>query len=209
MTKSTKICICLFLIIYASVARGYEVTYAKTDDFRNTDSIDLPIKPGTLFYLTATPKNHSTDGNRSAVDIQIVNNLGFVEKGIPLYSPIDGHATYIKSPNGSGVIEILSQNKEWKAVIAHIANDLQISKSLISTYPKHVIKGELIAYQGDSGYFPDGRKFPVHVHYEVFMLKEGRYVNDDSQIDICSKIKLSDHCRYVDESGYVVFVNDK
>lgn len=170
---------------------------------------DLPIKPNTKFYLTATPKSHSTDGNRAAIDFQIIDKMGFIDKGTPLYSPFDGSAKYIESPNGSGVLEIVNKDKQWKVVIAHIANDTALAKELVSTYPKHVCKDELVAYQGDSGYTINGARFATHVHFEVFILENGEYTNNNQLIDICSKIRLKEYCDWIDDSGYVIFINDK
>ncbi len=171
--------------------------------------IDLPIRPNSNFYLTATPKNHSQDGNRSAVDFQIVDRLGFIDKGAPLYSPINGHAEYLESPNGSGVIEITSHDKQWKIVIAHVVNDIKTAQELNSSYPKYIIKDELVAYQGDSGYKTDGSKFAPHVHYELFKKIDGEFQNNNQVIDICSKINLKKHCDWIDNSGYVIYIHDK
>ncbi len=195
----------LFLIIFMMVSQP---SYASYEFISNNYPFDLPIMPTTQFYLTATPKNHSIDGNRSAIDFQIIDDMGFIDKGAPLYAPIDGTAEYILSPNESGVVEITSFNNEWKIVIAHLENETNTSKSIINTYPKHVRKGELIGYQGDSGYI-NGGKFPVHVHFEVFKNINGEFSNDNSVIDICSQINLKEHCNYIDNSGYVIFIKDK
>jgi len=188
----------LFFSIESNIIQAQVYTYP----------FDLPIKPTTQFYLTATPLNHSTDGNRAAIDFQIIDDAGFIDKGAPLYSPLDGYAIYTESPNNSGVIEIEYYDNKWKLVIAHIENEAKASKEIINTYPKHVKKGELIGYQGDSGYI-NNSKFPVHVHFEVFKKFEGEFTNDDSVIDICSQINLNQECDYIDYSGYVIFIKDK
>lgn len=198
------VCLSVFLSLSNYLSKQTSANYLDT-----TYPFELPIKRKTNFYLTATPLNHSVDGNRAAIDFQIPDELGFIDKGAPLYAPFDGFAKITESPNGSLVLEITKSDKQWKILFAHIMNDTTIAKELNATYPKHVIQGELIAYQGDSGYTPKGTLFPVHVHFEVFKLVDGEYTNDNRLIDICSKLNLKNQCDWIDESGYLMYLWDK
>lgn len=181
----------------------------RADYSGETYPFELPIKPNTPIYLTATPKNHSVDGNRAAIDFQIPDELGFIDKGAPLYAPFDGFAQITKSPNDSLTLEIIKSDSKWKVLMAHIMDDTKAAQALIATFPKRVIQGDLIAYQGDSGYDTKGARFPVHVHFEIFKLVNGKYINDNRQIDICSKLNLKRQCKWIDDSGYFMYVWDK
>ncbi len=190
----------------------------------------LPIPLNSSFYLTGTPHTHYPADTRAAVDFQIVDDSGFIEKGIPLYSPFDGYARVVLTENDSRSVEIVSGSRKWKVAIAHVMDDSKAARKLIKTFPKYVMKGELIAYQGDSGYYGDER-VPVHVHYEVFVVQSrgfeptgsepmgGRSLeltfeelgtndwdNDNLKIDLCRLLYLEKYCDYVDEEGYVVDV---
>jgi len=204
-SKLTKFIIIFFnIIILLNSIKPVKANY-----IFNNDNLDLPILPNTKFYLTATPKNHSANSDRAVIDFQIVDEKGLINKGAPLYSPFDGYAIYTKSPNNSGILEVTSLDKKWRIVIAHIANDIKLAENLINSYPKHVAKGELIAYQGDSGYIQKGEKFPVHVHFEVFKLEKNNYTNDNKIIDICSTLNLERQCNWIDASGYVLFISNR
>ena len=173
---------------------------------------ELPIYPGTEFYLTGTPFTHSTGGTQAAIDFQIVNESGFVDKGAELFAPMEGDAIFAESGNGSALIEITQNDKKWRVQIAHIVSDTKLAKALIETYPKHVKKAELIAYQGDSG-ANGGYRMPIHVHYEFFTLEDIQdnkyiYTNDNLKIDVCEKLGFKEHCRIIDESNDVLLIHD-
>jgi len=182
--------------------------YASEMQF-DKQSIVLPISLETVFYLTGTPITHSSDESRAVIDFQIPDELGLITKGAPLYAPFDGYATYSESENASGMIEITSNEKQWKIILAHVLNDTKTAKKLNKSYPKHVVKGELISFQGDSGYASSYSRFPVHVHYELFMRQGDEYTGDNGIIDICSQLSLTQYCDYVDKSGKVLLIYDR
>lgn len=204
--KLLRAILCFLVLMSLSYHLSEQTSASYTDQ---TYPFDLPIKPNTPIYLTATPLNHSVDGNRAAIDFQIPDELGFIDKGAPLYAPFTGYAEITKTSNDTLALEIIKYDKQWKLVIAHIMDDAKTAQALNATFPKHVIQGELIAYQGDSGYTTKGARFPVHVHFEVFKLVNGQYTNDNRLIDICSKLNLKKHCDWIDESGYLMYLWDK
>jgi hypothetical protein len=169
--------------------------------------VSFPFQPKSRFYLTGTPKTHYPSNTRAAVDIQVVDEFGMVDKGAHLYSPVNGYAQIIESPNGSKTIEIVDSTNTWKIIMSHIMDDTKGAQRLNNTYPKHVVIGEHIAFQGDSGYVNEG-KFPVHIHYEIYKKINGQWDNDNSIIDLCSQLNIVKYCNYADDLGRIIFVSE-
>jgi murein DD-endopeptidase MepM/ murein hydrolase activator NlpD len=199
------------LLIIFTIGVGF-LYPTKTYAFEFSTPFDLPIVPHTFFYLTATPKNHSKDNNRAAIDFQIADEFGFIDRGAPLYAPFDGSGIVTISPNKSVTLELTSNNGEWKLIFAHIENSSRRAQLLNQTYPKHVVKGEIIAYQGNSGFDTKEQPFPVHVHFEVFKkIKESgeEYSNKDEYIHLCRTINLEYYCNYIDNNNRLLFITDR
>lgn len=195
------------ILIIFTIIIILQTTLIKVPIHAANSLISLPIENTTRFYLTSTPGTHYPSNTRAAIDLQIIDKLGFIDKGAPLYAPFDGIAEITESPNGSLTLGITKSDNEWKVNISHIANDTQKARELIESYPKRVITGELVAFQGDSGYVNNGN-FPVHVHYELFIQKDGEYINNNEIIDICSRLKLSHYCKWVDKHSRVILIED-
>lgn len=193
--------ILVFALVPGNILTGTPVHAQPADS-----PYQLPVRPRTSYYLTGTPRTHSADGSDASIDLQITNDRGLVWLGAPLYAPVSGYARYAKSENGSGMIIIRSTDDEYEVVLAHILDDTKYTKKVLDTYPRHVIAGELIAFQGNSGYI-NGARLPTHVHMSVFVRSGDEYENPNKKIRICERIGVEHYCEFIDRTNEVILVN--
>lgn len=169
--------------------------------------ISLPIKRNTQFYLTGTPQTHFEYGATAAVDLQITDPNGFIDYGAKLYSPIDGFGEYQVSQNQSALIKVTSTDNQIQIVVAHVAYNEAQTRKLVETFPRRVKAGELIGYQGNSGYSGEFA-FPTHVHFEILENTGEEFENIGDKLQLCSLLALDVYCSYINNTSHVVLIND-
>ncbi len=160
----------------------------------------LPISD--YYILTGTPRTHAQRPEKAAIDIQVKQGSSWgLKDDAKLYAIADGYATMYMVENRSAVVTIETNNKIWNIHYAHIENDTDRARTLKGHFPRKVLKGDLIGFQGNTGYY-NGKRVPEHLHYEINKKINGRDSNYDSVIGICRIAGIQNDCNYRNTGRY-------
>jgi len=163
----------------------------------------LPIQ--YFYMLTGTPKTHAQRPEKAALDLVLYNYAEgsgyFKDDKAVIKANMDGYAVFHYASNGSAIVTITS-TRNYQAHYAHIEDHSVEAKKIIGTFPKYVRKGEIVAYQGDTGFFGI-QKMPEHLHYEISIIDNlGKVNNFDSILNVCNMAGIEEKCYYRNNTGY-------
>lgn len=169
---------------------------------RQVDSYPDGLPFTGRYQLTGIPETHMQRPYKAALDIQIKQNEGWSNKDdAELYAIIDGYAKLEEADNKAWVVNIVSYDNEWMVSYAHVEYDTDRAKRVNISFPKNVKRGELIGYQGNTGYW-NGVRVPEHLHYEVSKSNNGTFTNYNSIVQICTLTTIESDCNYRRTVGY-------
>ena len=138
----------MFVILFASI--GVQSGMAETEG--NVDNFRLPFE-GTVDITQGPRCSYSHNDfwgiqNREAIDFN-------VRLGTPIYATESGQANYIDRGVSGGKTVLILHDNGLKSVYAHLDGPEG------ETFPRHVERGELIGFSGNSGHVPE------HLHFAV------------------------------------------